>query len=266
SRGFARHARGGDGQGVRDRGGAAHRGRRRADPGRGRRHGGASGRAALPRGALAADLRRNHRDPAPGDRPAAPPGWRRRGAPVKAAVVGAGPAGLFFAALLKKSDPRHEGAGYERNRLDDTFGFGVVFSDATEQALEQADPEVSAAMIAEGHRWDDIEIHYRGRAITSTGHAFSGLSRKTLLRILADRCRALGVRLCLDREVEDPERLRDADLVLAADGANSTVRERYREHFRPTADVRPNKFVWLGTSKPFPAFTFYFKPDAHGLW
>jgi len=185
---------------------------------------------------------------------------------VKAAVVGAGPAGLFFALLLKKTDPRHEVVVYERNRLDDTFGFGVVFSDATEQALEGADAEVSAAMIAEGHRWDDIEIHYRGRVLTSTGHAFSALSRQTLLRILADRCRALGVRMCLEREIQDPESLRDADLVLAADGANSAVRERYREHFRPSADVRPNKFVWLGTSKPFPAFTFYFKPDAHGLW
>jgi anthraniloyl-CoA monooxygenase len=185
---------------------------------------------------------------------------------VKAAIVGAGPAGLFAALLLRKSDPRHEVVVYERNRLDDTFGFGVVFSDATEQALVQADPEVSAAMMAESHRWDDIEIHYRGSVLSSTGHAFSGLSRKTLLRILADRCRALGVTLCLEREIQDPESLRDADLVLAADGANSAVRERYRRHFRPSADVRPNRFVWLGTSKPFPAFTFYFKPDAHGLW
>jgi anthraniloyl-CoA monooxygenase len=185
---------------------------------------------------------------------------------VKAAVVGAGPAGLFFALLLRKSDPHHEVVVYERNRLDDTFGFGVVFSDATEQALEQADSEVSAGMIAAGHRWDDIEVHYQGRVLRSTGHAFSGLSRRTLLRILADRCRAVGVTLCLEREIRDPERLREADLVLAADGANSAVRERYREHFRPATDVRPNKFVWLGTSRPFPAFTFYFKPDAHGLW
>jgi anthraniloyl-CoA monooxygenase len=185
---------------------------------------------------------------------------------VKAAVVGAGPAGLFFALLLRKSDPRHEVVVYERNRLDDTFGFGVVFSDATEQALEQADPEVSAAMAAESHRWDDIEIHYRGSVLGSTGHGFSGLSRRTLLRILSDRCRDVGVRVCLEREILDPESLRDADLVLAADGANSAVRERYRQHFRPSADIRPNKFVWLGTTRPFPAFTFYFKPDAHGLW
>jgi anthraniloyl-CoA monooxygenase len=185
---------------------------------------------------------------------------------VKVAVVGAGPAGLFAALLLKKLDPRHEVAVHERNRLDDTFGFGVVFSDATEQALEQADTQVSAAMIAQGHRWDDIEIHYRGSVLRSSGHGFSGLSRKTLLRILADRCRDVGVTLRFECDIHEHENLREADLVLAADGANSALRERYREHFRPAVDVRPNRFVWLGTSKPFPAFTFYFKPDKHGLW
>ena len=128
---------------------------------------------------------------------------------------------------------------YERNRLDDTFGFGVVFSDATKQALAQADPEVTAAMAAHSHRWDDIEIHYRGQLLSSTGHGFSGLSRRTLLSILADRCREMGVRLCFEREIQDPEEVRDADLVLAADGVNSMVRERYQNHFRPTAERSP---------------------------
>src|SRR5437773_10242074 len=100
---------------------------------------------------------------------------------MKAVTIGGGPAGLFFALLLKRWDPRHEVVVYERNRLDDTFGFGVVFSDATELALEQGDPEVSAAMMAEGHRWDDIEIHYRRDVLTSTGHAFSGLDRKSVV-------------------------------------------------------------------------------------
>jgi anthraniloyl-CoA monooxygenase len=185
---------------------------------------------------------------------------------VRVAAIGGGPAGLFFALLLKKADPRHEVTVYERNRLDDTFGFGVVFSDATEEALAHADPETTDEMAARSHRWDDIEVHYQGRVLTSTGHGFSGLSRKTLLRILADRCRALGVRLCAQREITDPATLGDADLVLVADGVNSPIRERYREHFRPTVDVRPNRFVWLGTAKPFPAFTFYFKRDRHGLW
>ena len=186
---------------------------------------------------------------------------------MKASVIGGGPAGLFFALLLKKADPKHEVQIYERNRLEDTFGFGVVFSDATEEALAQADPDVTAAMGSQAHRWDDIEIHYKGSVMRSTGHGFSGLSRKTLLALLAERCRASGVRLCFERDVKDPEELRrEADVVLAADGVQSVVRERYRDHFRPMVDVRPNRFVWLGTTKPFPAFTFYFKNDPHGLW
>jgi anthraniloyl-CoA monooxygenase len=185
---------------------------------------------------------------------------------VKVAVIGGGPAGLFAALLLKKSDPRRDIQVFERNRLEETFGFGVVFSDATEQALAAADLETTAAMSAASHRWDAIEIHHQGHISTSTGHAFSGLSRKALLGLLAARCRALDVTLCMEREIQDPETLGSFDLVIAADGANSLVRERYRESFRPTVDIRPNKFVWLGTSKPFPAFTFYFTEDSHGLW
>src|SRR4029079_15355405 len=144
-------------------------------------------------------------------------------------------------------DPEREVQVFERNRLEETFGFGVVFSDATEQALAGRDPETTAAMSAASHRWDAIEIHHRGSLFTSTGHAFSRLSRKTLLHLLSERCRAVGVKLCLQRDVQDPEALRSADLVIAADGANSTVRERYKDRFRPEVDVRPNRFVWLGT-------------------
>jgi len=126
---------------------------------------------------------------------------------VKLLSVGGGPAGLFFALLAKKADPRRDVTVLERNRLDDTFGFGVVFSDATEEALAHADPQVTAAMAEHSHRWDDIEIHYRGQVLTSGGHGFSGLSRAKLLEILADRCRALRVELCFEREIDDPEAL-----------------------------------------------------------
>jgi anthraniloyl-CoA monooxygenase len=185
---------------------------------------------------------------------------------MRAVVIGGGPAGLFFALLLKRDDPKHDVVVYERNRPEDTFGFGVVFSDATEEALAVADPGVAEAMAQQCHRWDDIEVHYKGSVLTSTGHRFSGLSRAKLLGLLSERCRASGVRLCFQREIADPTELEGADLVFASDGVNSTVRERLREHFKPSVDVRPNKFVWLGTSKPFPAFTFYFKDDPHGLW
>ncbi len=185
---------------------------------------------------------------------------------MRVAVIGGGPAGLFAALLIKRDDPGAKVTVYERNPLDETFGFGVVFSDATEVALAQADPETTAAMARSSHRWDLIEIHHGGTVRTSAGHAFSGLSRKALLSLLAARCRALGVGLCFQREIADPESLGPHDIVIAADGANSPVRERHRERFRTTTDLRPNKFVWLGTTKPFPAFTFYFKDDPHGLW
>ncbi|MCC7111106.1 MAG: bifunctional salicylyl-CoA 5-hydroxylase/oxidoreductase [Deltaproteobacteria bacterium] len=185
---------------------------------------------------------------------------------MKVVCLGGGPAGLFTAVLLKQADARHQVTVYERNRPDDTFGFGVVFSDATEEAIAKADPLITTAMGRHAHRWDDIEIHYRGETVVSTGHGFSGLSRQTLLNLLHERCEAAGVELVFGHEVDDAEAFGDADLVVAADGVASKVRERYKEHFRPSIDERPNRFVWLGTTRPFPAFTFYFKNDAHGLW
>lgn len=185
---------------------------------------------------------------------------------MKITVIGGGPAGLYFAIVMKRADPRHEVIVFERNRLDDTFGFGVVFSDATQHSLAEADPETFAKLAESFHHWDDIDIHYRGEVLSSTGHGFSGLARTKLLEVLAARARAVGVELRFECEVRDVEALRDADVVVAADGANSTVRDHYREHFCPTLDWRPNRFVWLGTTRPFPAFTFYFKYDDHGLW
>jgi anthraniloyl-CoA monooxygenase len=185
---------------------------------------------------------------------------------VRIVSIGGGPAGLYFAILMKKADPAHEITVVERNRPDDTFGFGVVFSDATLGNFAEADPETHREITASFAHWDDIDIHYQGQVITSTGHGFAGLARQRLLDILHRRAAALGVKLEFQREVTDLEPWADADLVLGADGVNSTVRARLAEHFEPAIDWRPNRFVWLGTTYPFPAFTFLFKEDAHGLW
>jgi anthraniloyl-CoA monooxygenase len=187
---------------------------------------------------------------------------------MKVAIVGAGPAGLYLAILLKREDPRHQVTLYERNRLDDTFGFGVVFSDETLENVGEADPETNQAMAAAATRWEDIEIHYRGEVLRSTGHRFSGVERKTLLQLLAARARSVGVEIHWQQEIRDLGDcgLPQADLIVAADGIASVVRERLAERFEPRLDWRRNRFVWLGTTRPFPAFTFYFKPSPAGLW
>jgi anthraniloyl-CoA monooxygenase len=184
---------------------------------------------------------------------------------MRIACIGGGPAGLYFALLMKKADPSHEVRVMERNRPDDTFGFGVVFSDATLENLAAADRETFDAITRSFHHWDDIDIFYGGERLRSTGHGFAGVSRHRLLQILAARCRELGVELEYETEVGDPAEV-EADLVAAADGVNSIVRERWAEHFRPAIDWRPNRFVWLGTTKPLDAFTFWFRENEHGLW
>jgi anthraniloyl-CoA monooxygenase len=190
--------------------------------------------------------------------------------------IGGGPAGLYLALLMKNAErsfgpsgPRHEITVIERNRPDDTFGFGVVFSDQTLSHLRAADAPSHDAIAAAFSHWDDIAIHYRDEVITSTGHGFAGLSRQVLLEILQRRCAEVGVELRFQSEVhpDEIERYRQsADLLIGSDGINSLVRARYAAHFRPEIDLRPNRFVWLGTSFPFPAFTFYFIRNQHGLW
>ena len=180
--------------------------------------------------------------------------------------IGGGPGGLYFATLMKKADASHDIQVVERNRADDTFGFGVVFSDATMAGIAEADSEAYGEIARHLVHWDDIEVNYRGERITSTGHGFSGMSRHTLLRVLQDQARSAGVRLQYEHEVPSLDEFAGADLIVASDGANSTVRRLIEPAIRTTVDLRPNRFVWLGTTKPFPAFTFYFKRNAHGLW
>lgn len=180
--------------------------------------------------------------------------------------IGGGPAGLYFSILIKKAYPDTEITVLERNRSDDTFGWGVVFSDETLSGFEEADPESYAEITANFKTWRDIETYYRGTCTVSKGHGFSALSRKTLLLILHERCRQLGVELQFETEIADPEVYRDADLVLGCDGVNSTVRARYADIFKPSLDWRQCKFCWLGTDKPLDAFTFIFKEHTSGLF
>jgi len=186
--------------------------------------------------------------------------------PMRIVSIGGGPAGLYFAILMKQADPSHEILVVERNRADDTFGFGVVFSDATLDNFQAADRETHAAITRAFAHWNDIDTQYADQTLRSTGHGFAGMSRQALLTILQTRCAALGVTLRFSTEVDDLTRYADADLVLAADGANSWVRTTHAERFGPQIDWRPNRFVWLGTTFPFSAFTFLFKEDEHGLW
>src|SRR5256712_9259431 len=186
---------------------------------------------------------------------------------MKVNVIGGGPAGLYFASLMKKAWPHIRITVFERNRPDDTFGFGVVFSDQTLDTFENYDRESYRAIIGHFAYWDDIEIHFRGTTHRIGGNGFCGCSRATLLKILGRRAPSLGVDIRYQREISplDPA-IRDADLVVAADGINSRMRESFADRFKPSVDLRPNVFSWMGSTRPFDAFTFFFRETEHGIF
>ena len=181
--------------------------------------------------------------------------------------LGGGPAGLYFALLMKLQNPAHQVTVVERNRPFDTFGWGVVLSDQTLANLHAADA-ASAQLIGNAfNHWDDVEVFFKGTAVRSGGHGFCGIGRKKLLNILQDRCQQLGVDLVFETDVTDDQAIAaqySADLVIASDGLNSRIRDRYAATYQPDVELRACRFVWLGTHKKFDAFTFAFERTEHG--
>ncbi len=183
---------------------------------------------------------------------------------MKIVCIGGGPAGLYFALLMKRLDPAHDITVVERNRPYDTFGWGVVFSDATLDNMTQWDPETAAEVRQAFNHWDDIELHVKDEVIRSGGHGFVGIGRKKLLNILQARCEQLGVKLVFETDVVSDEEFPDADLIIASDGINSRIRTRHEAVFKPDIVTRPNRYLWLGTHKLYDAFTFLFEKTEHG--
>jgi anthraniloyl-CoA monooxygenase len=178
--------------------------------------------------------------------------------------IGGGPAGLYGAILLKKALPAVKVEVYERNRPDDTFGWGVVFSDQTMSGFQAADPWSHDAINRDFHHWDDVEVHFRGETIRSGGHGFCGIGRRRLLNVFQERAASLGVEQHFQTEVNELTPFADADLIVASDGVNSKTRTQHAAIFQPDIAVGRCRFIWLGTHRKFAAFTFAFEKTEHG--
>ena len=184
---------------------------------------------------------------------------------MRIACLGGGPAGLYFAILMKKANPSHDITVIDRNAADNTFGWGIVFSDKTMDGFRDADEQVVNEIEANFHHWDDIDVHFKGRKITSGGHGFCGIARLKLLQIFQSRAAELGVKMLWEQEITDPDiYAKEYDLVVGADGVFSTTRAKHEAHFNPRIDLRTCRFIWLGTKKKLDAFTFAFKQTEFG--
>ncbi len=181
-------------------------------------------------------------------------------------VLGGGPAGLYFAILMKRHDPSHRIVVAERDGPDDTFGWGIVFSDRTLAFLKDKDEETYAAITGACQTWDNVDVVHKGQKLSVRGNGFSGIARLAFLKILHARCRELGVELRFHMAVADPAEVADCDLLLAADGANSVVRRAHMDHFQPTVDIRQNRYVWLGTTQLFHGLVMIFRENEAGLF
>jgi 2-polyprenyl-6-methoxyphenol hydroxylase-like FAD-dependent oxidoreductase len=184
---------------------------------------------------------------------------------MRIAVVGGGPGGLFFATLIRRADPAVEVTVFERNRADDAFGFGVVFSDRTLAGIHDADPVLREALTAHGRHWDDIEVRLKGERIRCGGNGMAAVARRTLLALMQERARAVGATLRFSTEATLPE-LAGFDLVVAADGAGSRLRESLAQRLDSSVDTATAKFIWFGTDYLFDGLTFVHEHGPHGVF
>src|SRR5437660_3547516 len=186
---------------------------------------------------------------------------------MKINIIGGGPAGLYFAILMKQAQPAHPITIYERNGPDDTFGWGVVFSGRTLANLSEADAPSHREITRAFQAWDNVDVVHRDGKISIHGNSFSGIARLRLLKILQRRCAQLGIQLLFLTEVKEFDSLRrSCDLLVAGDGINSAARKQYSDHFSPSLDVRPNRYIWYGTNQLFHGLTLTFRENEDGVF